>query len=61
MLLNNHPDNRDFVVVETNKKKRRLPGTRKPVSLNPLKFDEAVSDLLKVKPQPKEGKREKRD
>jgi hypothetical protein len=25
----------------------------KPISLKPLKFDEAVSDLLKVKPEPK--------
>ena len=25
----------------------------KPISLKPLEFDEAVSDLLKVKPEPK--------
>ena len=26
---------------------------RKKVSLHPLKFDEAVTDLLRIKPQPK--------
>lgn len=29
----------------------------KPISLKSLKFDEAVSDLLKVKPEPKETKK----
>lgn len=28
----------------------------KPLSLHPLKFEEAVSGLLKVKPEPKEPK-----
>jgi hypothetical protein len=28
----------------------------KPLSLHPLKFEEAVSALLKVKPEPKEPK-----
>jgi hypothetical protein len=34
----------------------------KPISLKSYKFDEAVSDLLKVKPEPKEEhKEEKQD
>jgi len=28
----------------------------KPISLKPLKFDDAVSALLKAKPEPKESK-----
>jgi hypothetical protein len=31
----------------------------KPLSLHPLKFDDAVSALLKVKPEPKEPKAKK--
>jgi hypothetical protein len=38
------------------KKKRKQSNAEKPISLKPLEFDEAVSDLLKVKP---EGKRAK--
>jgi hypothetical protein len=36
---------------ESNKKKQS--NAEKPISLKPLKFDEAVSDLLKVKPKNK--------
>ena len=32
---------------------KRKPG---PLSLYPLKFEEAISDVLKVKPEPKLGK-----
>jgi hypothetical protein len=31
----------------------------KPLSLHPLKFEDAVSALLKVKPEPKETKAKK--
>jgi hypothetical protein len=31
----------------------------KPLSLNPLKYEDAVSALLKVKPEPKEPKAKK--
>ena len=31
----------------------------RPLSLNPLKFDEAVTDLLKVKPPPKRKRKAK--
>jgi hypothetical protein len=37
------------------KKKRKQSNAEKTISLKPLEFDEAVSDLLKVKPQ---GKKE---
>lgn len=37
----------------------RCPREKKPLSLSPLKFEEAVSDILKVRPEPKE-KRPKR-
>jgi hypothetical protein len=40
-------------VVEDRNKKKRRSNSGKPISLKPLKFDEAVSDLLKVKPQNK--------
>jgi len=36
-----------------NIKKKTKANAEKPISLKPLKFDEAVSDLLKVKPEPK--------
>lgn len=39
-------------MVEKGKKKRQS-NAEKPISLKPLKFDEAVSDLLQVKPEPK--------
>jgi len=35
-------------------RKRGHSNTEKPISLKPLEFDEAVSDLLKVKPKPKD-------
>jgi hypothetical protein len=42
-----------------NKQKKKQSNAEKPISLRPLKFDEAVSDLLKVKPeQKKEVKKE---
>jgi hypothetical protein len=34
-------------------KKKKQSNAEKPISLKPLEFDEAVSDLLKVKPEPK--------
>jgi len=34
------------------KKQRRL----KPLSIYPLKFEEVIADVLKVKPEPKERK-----
>lgn len=39
------------------KTKRQL----KPISLKPLKFEEAVSDILKVKPESKLGEDEQRE
>jgi hypothetical protein len=37
-------------------RKKRQSNAKKPISLRPLKFDEAVSDLLKVKPETKDKK-----
>jgi len=34
-------------------KKNKQSNAGKPISLKPLEFDEAVSDLLKVKPEAK--------
>jgi len=31
----------------------------KPISLSPLKFDEAISDLLKIKPEAKQKPKSK--
>jgi hypothetical protein len=31
----------------------------RPLSLHPLKFDEAITDLLKIKPMPKPPKKQK--
>ena len=31
----------------------------RPLTLHPLKFDEAITDLLKVKPMPKPPKKQK--
>jgi len=42
----------------TNKKKKQS-NAEKPISLKPYKFDEAVSDLLKVKPEDKKPKSNK--
>lgn len=33
--------------------KKKQSNAEKPISLKPLEFDEAVSDLLKVKPEAK--------
>ena len=33
--------------------KKKQSNAEKPISLKPLEFDEAVSDLLQVKPEPK--------
>jgi hypothetical protein len=40
-------------MVENIKKKTKA-NAEKPISLKPLEFDEAVSDLLKVKPETKD-------
>jgi hypothetical protein len=37
----------------------RQPKIAKPISLHPLKFDEAITDLLKIKPMPKPPKKQK--
>lgn len=37
-------------MAETNKQNKQS-NAEKPISLKPLEFDEAVSDLLKVKPE----------
>ena len=34
---------------------------KKPISLHPLDFDEAMGDILKVKPESKEKKKAKKD
>ena len=39
------------------KKGKRQSNAEKPISLKPLEFDEAVSDLLQVKPELKEESR----
>ena len=36
------------------------PKTAKPISLHPLKFDVAITDLLKIKPMPKPPKKQAR-
>ena len=48
-------------MVENVKKKKvtTKSNAEKPISLKPLKFDEAVSDLLKVKPEPKDKSKDK--
>lgn len=38
----------------SDKQEKKQSNAEKPISLKPLKFDEAVSDLLKVKPKLKE-------
>lgn len=42
-------------------KKKEHSNAEKPISLKPLEFDEAVSDILKVKPRPKEEKKQKEE
>jgi len=34
-----------------------MPNEKKLLSLHPLKFDEAVTDILKIKPMPKAPKK----
>ena len=34
----------------------KINGKPKPLSLYPLKFEEVISDVLKVRPEPKESK-----
>ena len=41
-------------MTKSDDKKQRQSNAEKPISLKPLEFDEAVSDLLKVKPETKE-------
>jgi hypothetical protein len=43
-------------MTETKAKKKRQSNAEKPISLKPLKFDEAVSDLLQVKPEARKTK-----
>jgi hypothetical protein len=44
------------------KPQQKLQGTegRKPLSLHPLSFDEAVTDILKAKPEAKRQETEKK-
>lgn len=44
-------------MFENKERKKKQSNAEKSISLKPLEFDEAVSDLLKVKPEPK-GKQE---
>lgn len=41
------------------KKKTKKPN-EKPVSLHPLEFEEALKDILEVKPEKKEKKKKKK-
>ena len=43
------------------KKKEKKNGRERPVSLHPLKFEEAVADLLKVEPPPEKKRRGSRE
>ncbi len=45
-------------MAENIKKTKRQSNAEKPISLSPLEFDEAVSDLLKVTPEEKKPKSE---
>jgi hypothetical protein len=51
------------IINDNKKKKQKQSSAEKPISLKPLNFDEAVSDLLKVKPEfkPKPKKEEVED
>jgi hypothetical protein len=40
---------------QSDKAKARQPQQREPISLAPLGFEEALTDLLKTGPHPKEG------
>jgi hypothetical protein len=44
---------------KTKNNKLTKSNAEKPISLKPLKFDEAVYDLLKVKPETKESTQNK--
>jgi hypothetical protein len=46
-------------VVKNNKGKGKQSNAEKPISLQPLEFDEAVADLLKVKPELKTPQKSK--
>jgi len=49
------------IVISFNERKKEGEKTQeKPVSLHPLGFEEAVSDLLKVKPKGKKRKRRRK-
>lgn len=37
-------------------RKKKYPNAEKPITLEPLTFDEAVADILKVKPKEPEHK-----
>lgn len=45
--------------MANNQRKKKQSNAEKPISLKPYKFDEAVSDLLKVKPEDKNAKQYK--
>lgn len=45
-------------MLEDDRIVKKQPNNEKPISLKPLKFEEAVSDLLKVKPEVKVKKTE---
>ena len=40
-------------MTDTKQREKGQSNAEKPISLKPLEFDEAVSDLLKVKPEAK--------
>jgi hypothetical protein len=44
---------------ENSKQEKPPPAAAKPVSLHPLEFEEAVRDLLRVKPRRKEPEAQK--
>ena len=47
--------------MEKDKSEKKQSNAEKPISLKPLKFDEAISDLLKVKPETKKAQLAKED
>lgn len=49
------------MMAKDGKKVRKQSNAEKPISLKPLKFDEAVSDLLKVEPESKDKSKKKSD
>jgi len=42
------------IMAKGKDREKEHSNAEKPISLKPLEFDEAVSDLLKVKPEPKD-------